>query len=89
MTARVAAALAILVTGFSLSPAQADHVPQENTWGSPRALIAAGSLNVRAEPSLGAPVIAVLPRAWPVAVLEDSGTAVTINGQPDLSLIHI
>lgn len=82
MTARVAAALAMLVTGLSL-PAQADHVPQEDTWGSPRALVAAGSLNVRAEPSLGAPVIAVLPRAWPVAVLENSGTSVTINGQSD------
>lgn len=82
-----AAAWALLATGLSMAlaqaGAQAGEVPQERTWDSPRALVSAGGLNVRAQPSLASATIAVLPRAWPVAILEDDGPALTIGGRAD------
>ena len=50
---------------------------------SPRALISASTLDVRAEPSLGSAVIGTLPRAWPVAILDDDGPRLTIDGVDD------
>lgn len=83
MSGRATAACAALAAGIYLTPAHAGEVAQELTWESPRALVSAGALNLRAEPSLDAATIAVLPRAWPVAVLDDSGPAVRVNGQAD------
>ena len=83
MFGRAATAGAALAAGLFFVPALAGEVPQERTWESPRALVSAAALNLRAEPSLDAATIAVLPRAWPVAVLDDAGPAMTVNGRDD------
>ncbi len=83
MSGRAAAAWAALAAGLYLAPASAGEVQQQQTWGSPRALVSAAGLNLRAEPSLDAATIAVLPRAWPVAVLDDAGPTMRVNGRDD------
>ena len=83
MSGRAAAAGAALAAGLCMEAATAGEVPQERTWDSPRALVSAAALNLRADPSLDAATIAVLPRAWPVAVLDDAGPAMTVNGRAD------
>ena len=83
MTIKATAAWTALVMGLSMTSVQAGEVPQERTWGSPRALVSAGALNLRAQPSLASATIAVLPRAWPVAILEDDGPALSMGGRSD------
>ena len=80
MRAAVAAALTALAVSI---PAVADDVAPERIWASPRALISASTLNVRAEPSFGSAVIGTLPRAWPVAILDDDGPRFTVDGVDD------
>ncbi len=72
-----------MATGLLPAPAPAGEVPLEQIRESRRATVSAAALNLRAEPSLGSAVIAVLPHAWPVAVLDDDGPSLTINGRSD------
>lgn len=83
MTGKPRAAWVAIALGLSCAPASADTVPQDQTWGAPRALVSAGALNLRSEPSLDAPAITVLPRAWPVAVLEEAGPPLEAGGETD------
>ncbi len=79
---RAAAAAALTALAVSIS-AIADDVAPERIWASPRALISASTLDVRAEPSMGSAVIGTLPRAWPVAILDNDGPKLTIDGVDD------
>ncbi len=83
MTVKPMAASVALALGLSCAPALADTVPQDQTWGAPRALVSAAALNLRSGPSLDAEAIAILPRAWPVAVLQEAGPSLTIGGRAD------
>jgi len=78
------AAVAAALTALAVSiPAVADDVAPERIWASPRALISASTLDVRAEPTFGSAVIGTLPRGWPVAILDDDGPKLTIDGTDD------
>ena len=82
ITIRMALA-AIVFAGTHPAPAAAGQIAQHRTWDSPRALVSVSSLNVRAEPSRNAAIVTRLPRAWPVAILNDEGPPLTVEGQPD------
>lgn len=67
----------------SAVPAGAVDVAKERTVTVAWAAVAASSLNVRAEPSMGAAVEFQLRRGAYVAVVEELGQPATIDGQED------
>lgn len=79
---KLTVALSVMLAALAV-PAGAVDIPGDRTEAVLWAAVAARSLNVRAQPSMGAAVEFQLPRGAYVAIVEELGQPAKIDGQED------